>query len=116
VISHQQEDVIQDGWVKRVALTPPVLSDNTADADRLVESLKKELKTDKVAIDLRLLKTLPFLLREWDYCAGCVVLKDREGWQVVGLYPQEQTNPPLGVAVDLGTSRVVVRLVSLVSG
>jgi len=114
--THQNKHVIEDGWVKSVDLTTPALSDNTADADRLVQGLKKEFGTDKVAIDLRLLKKLPFLLREWDYCAGCVVLKDRAGWQVVGLYPQEQSNPALGVAVDLGTSRVVIRLVSLVSG
>jgi uncharacterized 2Fe-2S/4Fe-4S cluster protein (DUF4445 family) len=114
--SNQEKHFIQDGWVKRVALTPPALSDNTADADRLIQGLKTELGTDMVAVDPRLLKNMPFLLRQWNYCAGCVVLKDRKGWQVVGLYPQEQSNPPLGVAVDLGTSRVVIRLVSLVSG
>jgi uncharacterized 2Fe-2S/4Fe-4S cluster protein (DUF4445 family) len=69
-----------------------------------------------VTIDLLLLKKLPFLLREWDYRAGCVVLKDRGGWHVVGLFSLEQPDPPLGVAVDLGTSRVVIRLVSLLSG
>ena len=78
--------------------------------------MKKELKTNKVAIDLPLLKKLPFLLRQWDYCAGCVVLKEREGWQVVGLFPRDQLEQPLGLAVDLGTSRVVTRIVSLVSG
>ena len=103
VVSQQKKHIIEDGWVKNVALTPPALSDNTADADRLVESLKKELKTNKVAIDLPLLKKLPFLLRQWDYCAGCVVLKEREGWQVVGLFPRDQLEQPLGLAVDLGS-------------
>ena len=107
---------LEDGWVKHVTLKPPELSDNTSDADRLVEGLKKELKADGVAIDLLLLKKMPFLLREWDYQAGCVVLKDRQGWQVVGLFPLQQPAPPLGLAVDLGTSRVVIRLVSLLSG
>jgi len=116
MITHQNKHIIEDGWVKRVALTPPVLSDNTADADRLFQGLKKALGTDKVTIDLRLLKKLPFLLRQWNYCAGCVVLKDRGGWQVVGLFEWDQPEKPLGLAVDLGTSRVVVRLVSLVSG
>ena len=116
MISHQDKHIIRDGWVKKVALTPPALSDNTADADRLVQALKKELETDEVAIDLPLLKKLPFLLRQWDYSAGCVVLKEQGCWQLVGLYPQARPIPPLGAAVDLGTSRVVVRIVNLVSG
>ncbi len=116
MVTQQERHIIEDGWVKRVTLTPPELSDNTSDADRLVEGLKKELKSDGVVIDLLLLKKLPFLLREWDYQAGCVVLKDRQGWQVVGLFPLQQLAPPLGLAVDLGTSRVVIRLVSLLSG
>ncbi|MEN8243448.1 MAG: ASKHA domain-containing protein [Thermodesulfobacteriota bacterium] len=114
--TQQERQYIEDGWVKRVVLTPPALSDNTSDADRLVERLKKELHTDRVAIDLQLLKKLPFLLREWGYRAGCVVLKEQGCWQVVGLFALEQEDPPLGVAVDLGTSRVVIRLVSLLSG
>ncbi len=111
-----ENHIIEDGWVRRVVLTPPALSDNTSDADRLVEGLKKEFETDRVTIDLLLLKKLPFLLREWGYRAGCVVLKDGRGWQVVGLFPWEDPKTPLGVAIDLGTSRVVIRLVNLLSG
>ena len=113
---HQHEDLVEDGWVKPVALKPPSLSDNTSDADRLIDGLKKEVETDSVAIDLELLKKLPFLLREWDYRADCVVLKDRTGWQVAGLFSPDRLDPPLGLAVDLGTSRVAIRIVSLLSG
>jgi hypothetical protein len=38
--SQQERHIVEDGWVKRVRLTPPGLSDNTSDAERLVEGLK----------------------------------------------------------------------------
>ncbi|MBW1889326.1 MAG: [Fe-S]-binding protein, partial [Deltaproteobacteria bacterium] len=101
----QENPILREGWIRTVTLSPPSLSDNTSDADRLV-----------VEIDLPVLKILPSFFRKWAYRAGCVVLKDRGGWRVTGIFPFQHPDPPLGLAVDLGTSRVVTRLVSLLSG
>ena len=62
-------------WVKTVSLNPPTLEDNTADADRLVATLKQNLQTDHIDIDLDLLKQLPELLRKWEYKVRCILLK-----------------------------------------
>ena len=72
-------------WIKIVALDPPSLQDNTADADRLHSALKQILQTDAIDIDLNLLKQLPALLRQWDYRVRCIVMKDRHRWIVAGI-------------------------------
>jgi uncharacterized 2Fe-2S/4Fe-4S cluster protein (DUF4445 family) len=105
-----------NGWVRSITLSPPTLHDNTADADRLIYALKKELKTDRVDVDLAILKDLPFLLREWDYSVRCVLIKDRDRWIVTRLAPHNGNQVMSGLAVDLGTSRVVLRLIDLESG
>jgi uncharacterized 2Fe-2S/4Fe-4S cluster protein (DUF4445 family) len=107
-----------DGWVRLVSLSRPSLQDNTADADRLKNRLKKQLKTERVEIDLSVLKELPFRLREWDYSVRCIVIKDRDAdrWHLMGILNPLDNQRAAGVAVDLGTSRVVIRLVELSTG
>ena len=107
-----------DGWIRLVRLSPPSLQDNTADADRLKNQLKKQLNTQSVEIDLHVLRELPVRLREWGYSARCVVIKERDAdlWHLTGISNPLETKRMVGVAVDLGTSRVVIRLVDLSTG
>ena len=104
------------GWVRTVWLTPPTLQNNTADADRLADALKSELKTNRVDIDLDLLKKLPEQLRKWAYQLQCVVLKDRDRWFLTDITDSRDSCTIAGLAVDLGTSRVVLRLLNLSNG
>jgi uncharacterized 2Fe-2S/4Fe-4S cluster protein (DUF4445 family) len=103
-------------WIKIVSLEPPSLQDNTADADRLVSVLKADLHTDAVDIDLDLLKRLPALLRQWEYRVRCIVVKDRHRWLLSEISAAAEDGPVAGLAVDLGTTRVVLRLVDLTTG
>ena len=103
-------------WIKIVSLDPPSLQDNTADADRLIAALKADLQTDHVDIDLDLLKQLPALLRKWEYRVGCILFKDRHRWLLTGITDADNAGPVAGLAVDLGTTRVVLRLIDLSSG
>ncbi len=103
-------------WVRPISLTPPSLKDNTADADRLAGALKKELKTDFVEIDLRLIRTLPNLLRKCNYQVRCVIFRDRERYILAGVLDTQADIIAVGLAVDLGTSRVVIRLLDLETG
>jgi uncharacterized 2Fe-2S/4Fe-4S cluster protein (DUF4445 family) len=104
------------GWVRTLALEPPSLKDNTADADRLLKALKLELKTDAVRIDLALLKQMPRQLRAFGYRVRCVVIKDRSQWLLTHIADGRQDQPLWGVAIDLGTTRVVMRLLDLING
>ena len=103
-------------WVRPISLMPPSLNDNTADADRLAGALKKELKTDFVEIDLRLIRKLPNLLRKCNYQVRCVIFRDRERYILAGVLDTQADSIAAGLAVDLGTSRVVIRLLDLETG
>jgi len=100
-------------WIKTVALNPPSLQNNTADADRLIAALKEDLQTDNIEMDLELLKSLPELLRNYKYHIRCMVFKDRSRWILTGITDAGDTAPTAGLAVDLGTTRVVLRLIDL---
>jgi uncharacterized 2Fe-2S/4Fe-4S cluster protein (DUF4445 family) len=103
-------------WIKIISLPPPTLQDNSADADRLIAALRAELKADHIDIDLDMLKLLSELLRKWEYKARCIVFKDRQGWLLTGITDAADTGTVAGLAVDLGTTRVVLRMVDLVTG
>jgi uncharacterized 2Fe-2S/4Fe-4S cluster protein (DUF4445 family) len=108
---HQKED----GWVKTLEISPPDLKNNTGDADRLINALKNRLDIPRLdlSIDLDLLRQLPFFLRQWRYRVRCVLFRDRTQWVLTGLQSADDERHPAGLAVDLGTSRVVLRLVDL---
>jgi uncharacterized 2Fe-2S/4Fe-4S cluster protein (DUF4445 family) len=104
------------GWVERVTLTPPSLEDNSGDADRLARALKRRLGTDAVRIELPLMRRLPALLRESDWSLRCILFKEPGGWVVTRALPADDPRPAAGLAVDLGTTRVVMRLLDLETG
>jgi uncharacterized 2Fe-2S/4Fe-4S cluster protein (DUF4445 family) len=107
---------LPNGWVRTLALIPPCLNDNTADLDRLLNALQKDLKSDRIKVDLDLMRKIPFYLREWNYQVTCVLFKDDAQWLLVHISNPADPSPLLGLAVDLGTTRVVLRLLNLVTG
>jgi uncharacterized 2Fe-2S/4Fe-4S cluster protein (DUF4445 family) len=105
------------GWVHTVSMNPPSLRDNTADADRLKRALQRRLNTEEpIEIGLGLLRRLPSILRESGYRVRCVLFRHRHRWSLVDAQAASDPRPFLGLAVDLGTSRVVLRLLDLSSG
>jgi len=111
------ENAQRHRWVFTVELTKPSLKDNTADTDRLVRAVRRRLEADDISvnIDLDLLQRLPHELRACDYRVRCVVFRDR-GQAVLLQLQSPDTPSPLGIALDLGTSRIVLRVVDLEQG
>lgn len=101
------------GWVVRVVLPPPSLQDNTADTDRLCRSLQIAFGLDTIDVDLALRKQLPELLRANDFRLRCLVYPDGVRGILVHAGPYDDRSMLAGAAIDLGTTRVVVRLVDL---
>ncbi len=106
----------QSGWVKKVSLPEPSLQNNTADAERLIAALKPALKSETVLIDLDLLRKLPGIIRESGSNLNCILCRTGTHWTLIGLSPGNDPAPITGIAIDLGTSRVVLRLVDLCTG
>ncbi len=104
-------------WLVTVSLPPPSLQNNMADADRLIAALKNALQTDAaIHVDFELLKELPDRLRKCEFHLRCILFKDRHRWLVVGIASAGDIRPAAGLAVDLGTSRVALRLLDLADG
>jgi len=103
-------------WVQTIKLDPPSLDNNIADTERLLSSLKDYLDSDHILIDISLQRTLPEILRQHDYHVNCVLFKDRNRWVLAGISGADANDPMAGLAVDLGTTSVVTRLIDLVTG
>ena len=98
-----------------VKLPRPTLEDNRSDLERLREALVKRgyLPAEQdLLIPLEVLRELPSILRtsNWDIT---VVLYGNE---LISVEPGNTTSKLYGVAVDIGTSKIIVHLVDLNSG
>lgn len=91
----------------------PTLTDNASDWARLSLELKRILQSDKpINISLSVLQNLPEVVRQaqWDLS---VTLTDLEsGYSVIRVEPAND-RPAYGLAIDIGTTTVVVYLVNL---
>jgi uncharacterized 2Fe-2S/4Fe-4S cluster protein (DUF4445 family) len=103
-------------WVRCVVLPAPTIKNNTADADRLIAALAQALPAGAIDIDLDLLRQLPALLRQCGYRLRCALFRERERWILTGIYNADEARTVAGLAVDLGTTRVVLRLIDLTNG
>jgi uncharacterized 2Fe-2S/4Fe-4S cluster protein (DUF4445 family) len=97
-------------WIVQVSLPKPGLDDNTADSDRIRSYLKKEFGID-VKIGLTLLKKIPSTIRELNFDIKCIILKDNDSYILTDIISLDHC--VYGVAIDLGTTRIVFRLIDL---
>ncbi len=103
-------------WIQIVQLDEPSLKNNTADAERLLQALKSNLNIPAIHIDLDLLKTLPSILRDAQFDLRCVLFKDQHQWVLIDISAASDSQISASLAVDLGTTRVVLRLLDLATG
>ena len=96
--------------VYQVQLSPPSLEDLHADADRLREALRGQHAVATSAVDIDVLRELSPRLRAEGWQISAVV----RGEEIVAVGPPSIR--PLGLAVDLGTTKIAGYLVDLESG
>ncbi len=101
-------------WVRKeyIELQPPTISDNVADLERLMRGLR----TRDLCIPLETLKELPEALRRGSWKATVTISELERTRDVTRIEPGTSDRHPLGIAVDIGTTTVVVDLVDLVTG
>ena len=93
-------------------IPPATLSDIRADDDRILDLLESEASiTANIAQGVHQL--LPKAVRENSWEATVTLFRDRE---LIRVDPGDTTEDLLGVAVDIGTTKVVAYLVDLNSG
>jgi uncharacterized 2Fe-2S/4Fe-4S cluster protein (DUF4445 family) len=94
----------------KLKLSYPTLSDARADADRLLVSLKQQHGVECSKIDGEVLTSLSPFLRSWNWECR-VALRSSE---VISISPLHSL--PLGLAIDLGSTKIAAYLVSLEHG
>ena len=101
-------------WVKKryAELSPPTLSDNTADLERVL----KGIGWRGYDVPLETLRGLPDAVRAggWKVTATISSLDDASG--LIRVEPGDTSGTLLGIAVDIGTTTVVVNLLDLLTG
>jgi len=115
-VEGQEIDVTLDPPVQvyTARLQPPSLKDGDlrSDATRLLEALEQQHGVQNCDVDIDVLRTLSPRVREDGWQAHAAVRKERR--EVVALLPPSCR--ALGLAVDLGTTKIAGYLVDLQSG
>lgn len=98
-------------------LSAPTLADNTDDYNRLLWTLKRKRGIEKVWTNRRVLKGLPRVLRDANWCVS-LDLAQVGGWsEIQGVRPAGKgAEDAFGLAVDIGTTTIAVELVNLTTG
>ncbi|MBI4294711.1 MAG: DUF4445 domain-containing protein [Chloroflexi bacterium] len=99
-------------------LEPPTLQDSATDMDRLTRALRHEHSLEGLEVGLPLMRRLAQDLRHANWHVTATVdLRNGDGEaHLIDLSPGKARGPLLGVAVDIGTTNVVVDLVDLRTG
>ncbi len=93
----------------------PTLDDCISDQERLSRALG-ESASNVHNISLRLLRQLPSTLRESNFQVTLLTALRRGGLEILDVEPGDTASRNFGLAVDVGTTTVVARLVDLNSG
>jgi len=94
-------------------LQKPSLSDVKPDLERLLEALSAIYKVHELEVDCEVLRKLPEILRGANWDVTVTVWDNR---RIIDVEPDDTSNKFWGVAVDIGTSKIVGHLVNLATG
>ncbi len=97
-----------------VELPPATLTDLRADAVRLRDAVSEAQGIADVAVDFAVLQSLPEVVRAQDWRGTAYVRRAGGRAEVVALGAPGRK--PLGLAVDLGTTKIAAHLVDLETG
>ena len=96
-------------------LPRPSLADNTADWDRLAHALRHQGFSPLWIHPSRLAHAVS-QIRRGHYQVTVILGYHPSHWEVIEVYAGNEERPVLGLAIDLGTSRVVFYLLDLQRG
>jgi len=119
VLGEEAGTVAPDGPLYRrvsLHLPSPSLDDPVDDLSRLLRALKGQVPAD-VRVPLEVLQELPSVLRanNWRVCVGYHVDDDGRSAEILDIAPGDAA-VAFGLAVDVGTTTVVVQLWDLAAG
>lgn len=98
-------------------LDPPTIDDSVSDLDRLHRGLaKKGWETNCMGAGLNVIHDLSTVMREENFNITTSIIKRICSNEIVRVVPGKEEIRSLGIAIDVGTTSVVVYLVEMNSG
>lgn len=100
---------------KYMELDKPSIDDNISDIDRIERHVRQALEIDGIDFRLDILRKVPTVLREDDFNITLTYLKKKNKITILNIEPGNKEDYLYGLAVDIGTTSVVVCLVNLLT-
>ena len=100
---------------KYIVLDQPSLDDNISDVDRLERQVRQDLGFEGLDFRLDILKRLPIVLREDNFKVTITYVKKKNKITILNIESGNKEGQLYGLAVDIGTTSVVVCLVNLIT-
>ena len=97
-------------------LPEPTLKDNVADIDRVTRELRRRVRQVDYEISLACLRDLPVTLRASGWRVTATIARHNAGARILNVEGGDTTGQCYGLAVDVGTTTVVVQLIDLRNG
>ncbi len=98
-----------------IQLPPPTLSDNISDLERL----KRELFSKRLGclrVPFRFLTDLAKTVRKKDWEITLCTIHSEDCNEITNIFPGDRKTPRYGIAIDIGTTTLVVYLIDLATG
>ena len=108
-----------DPMLRRISLelSPPTLEDPVSDLDRLKRGLKKSgYDRGRLNADLKVMRDLAHAMRDDNWKVTASVIRKDCADEVVGVVSGDVEEKSYGLAVDIGTTSIVVYLVDMADG
>lgn len=97
-------------------LKKATLKDSKSDFSRINEALKKEYKKEAKNIDFEVLAQMPFTIRENLWKVTATLRENQNENEIIFIEGKDKTENNYGIAVDLGTTKIAILLVDLLTG
>jgi uncharacterized 2Fe-2S/4Fe-4S cluster protein (DUF4445 family) len=98
-------------------LEPPTLDDSASDLDRLSRGLKKDgFDVSRLNVGIKVIRELATAMRGDDWKVTASIIQKKCSNEVLQVVPGNGGERSLGLAVDVGTTSIVVYLVDMVDG
>ncbi|MFW6415107.1 MAG: ASKHA domain-containing protein [Thermodesulfobacteriota bacterium] len=98
-------------------LPPPSMEDQVSDLDRLNRGLKKQgFEPERMNVSLEVIRQLAANLREENWKVTASLIRKKCSNEILKVYPGHNGSKNLGLAIDLGTTTIMVYLVDMQDG
>jgi len=98
-------------------LSPPTLDDSVSDLDRLRRGLaQKGVDTGRLSIGLKVMRELAASMRDENWRITASIMHKSCSSEVVAVEPGDTSQSDMGLAIDIGTTTIVVYLVDMTDG